>query len=126
MKLAHALATLGLDPSGRVALDVGASTGGFSDVLLQRGIERVYAVDVGREQLHPKLREESRLISYEGVDARELTAEHIPEPLDLIVCDASFISLEKLLAVPLSFAHSGGRLIALFKPQFEVGRQYVG
>ena len=126
VKLAHALDQLGLDPSGQIALDVGASTGGFSDVLLQRGIKQVYAVDVGRGQLHPKLLGDARIISFEGLDARQLSSEHIAEPVDLIVCDASFISLEKLLGVPLSFARPGGTLITLFKPQFQVGRAHIG
>ncbi|MEL6828677.1 MAG: TlyA family RNA methyltransferase [Pseudomonadota bacterium] len=126
VKLAHALEVTACDSAECVAIDVGASTGGFSDALLQRGAKRVYAIDVGRGQLHPKLAEEARLISIEGMDARKLTAEHVSEPVDLIVCDASFISLEKLLEVPLSFGREGTRLIALFKPQFQVGRAAVG
>lgn len=126
VKLAHALEMSGIDPSGLTALDVGASTGGFTDVLLQKGANAVYAVDVGRDQLHSKLRAHPRVFSFEGVDARELSSEQIPERIDLIVCDASFIALEKLLEVPLSFAADGARLVTLFKPQFQVGRAHIG
>lgn len=126
VKLAHALDTTGMDVTGCVALDVGASTGGFTDVLLRRGATRVYAVDVGRDQLHPSLRDDLRVLSFEGFDARKLSASALPEPVDLIVCDASFIALEKLLQVPLSFARSGARLVTLFKPQFQVGRAHIG
>jgi len=121
LKLAHALDVFGIDPAGLVCLDVGASTGGFTDVLLARGARRVYAVDVGRGQLHPKLRDEPRLVSLEGVDARALTAHEIAEPPALVVCDASFIGLAKVLPRPLALAAPNARLVALVKPQFEAG-----
>lgn len=126
IKLDHALAELGWDVCGAVAIDVGSSTGGFTDVLLSRGAARVYAVDSGSNQLAWKLRQDERVIVHEQTSARILTAEHIPEPVDMIVCDASFIALSKVLPVPLSFARSGARLVALVKPQFEAERQEVG
>ncbi|MGV3479997.1 MAG: TlyA family RNA methyltransferase [Sphingobium sp.] len=126
IKLAHAIAHFGWDVTGAVAIDVGSSTGGFTDVLLTNGAARVYAVDSGTNQLAWKLRQDSRVIVHEKTSARILTAEHIPEPVDLIVCDASFISLAKVLDVPLSFVRAGARLIALIKPQFEAGREEVG
>ena len=126
VKLAHALDALGWDVAGVVALDVGSSTGGFSDVLLSKGAGRVYAVDVGTNQLAWKLRQDPRVIVHEQTNARNLTAAHIPEPIDIIVCDASFIGLAKVLAAPLGFARSGARLVALIKPQFEAGRTEVG
>ena len=126
IKLDHALAELGWDVTGTVAIDVGSSTGGFTDVLLSRGAARVYAVDSGTNQLAWKLRQDTRVIVHEQTSARILTAEHIPEPIDLIVCDASFIALSKVLAVPLSFAKPDARLIALIKPQFEATRGEVG
>ena len=125
LKLAHALDVFNVDPTEAHCLDVGASTGGFTEVLLANDAVSVVAVDVGRDQLHPKLREDPRVLSLEATDARELTAAQAGTP-DLIVCDASFISLHKLLAVPLSFASQGAKLIALFKPQFEVGRAHIG
>lgn len=121
LKLAHALDVFGVDPAGLVALDVGASTGGFTDVLLTRGARRVYAVDVGRGQLHPKFKDEPRVVSLEGVDARTLTRHEIADPPDLVVCDASFIGLLKVLPKPLELAAPQARLIALVKPQFEAG-----
>lgn len=126
VKLAHALDVAGIDVAGLTVLDVGASTGGFTDVLLRRGATRIYAVDVGRDQLHSTLREDSRVLSFDGVDARQLSDKQIPEPVDLIVCDASFIALEKLLEVPLSLARPGAQLVTLFKPQFQVGRAHIG
>jgi len=104
VKLAAALDAFGIDPTGRVCLDVGASTGGFTHVLITRGAARVYAVDVGRDQLHPKLRGDARVTSLEQTDARTLTRALIPEPPTLIVCDASFIGATKVLAVPMSLA----------------------
>jgi len=121
LKLAHALDVFGIDPTGLVALDVGASTGGFTDVLLTRGARLVYAVDVGRGQLHPKFRDEPRVVSLEGVDARTLTRHEIAEAPDLVVCDASFIGLAKVLPKPLQLAAPKSRLVALVKPQFEAG-----
>ena len=126
IKLAHALDRFAIDPEGEVALDVGASTGGFTDVLLARGAARVYAVDVGRGQLAWKLRQDSRVVVLEGVNARRLSRAEVPEPVDLIVCDASFIGLETVLPAPLALAAPGARLVALIKPQFEAGRENVG
>ena len=123
-KLDAALDELGIDVGGRVALDVGSSTGGFTDCLLQRGAVRVYAVDVGKGQLDWKLRTDARVVVMEGVNAREGVT--LPEPVDLVVADVSFISLR--LALPPSFAHlsDGGDVVALVKPQFEAGREAVG
>lgn len=126
LKLAHALDVFGVHPAGRHCLDIGASTGGFTDVLLQRGAASVIAVDVGRGQLHEKIATDPRVTSLEATDARSLTANMIGEAPSLIVCDASFISLAKLLEVPLSLAAKGAELVTLFKPQFEVGREFVG
>jgi len=126
IKLAHALDHAGWDVAGAVAIDVGSSTGGFTDVLLTKGAARVYAVDSGTNQLAWKLRQDERVIVHEQTSARILTSAHIPEPVDLIVCDASFIGLAKVLEVPLSFAKPGARLAALIKPQFEAGRGEVG
>jgi len=126
IKLDHALTHLGWDVAGAVAIDVGSSTGGFTDVLLSRGAVRVYAVDSGTNQLAWKLRQDERVIVHEQTSARILTSEHIPEPIDLIVCDASFIALSKVLPVPMSFARAGARLVALIKPQFEAERHEVG
>ena len=123
-KLDAALDELGLDVAGRTALDIGASTGGFTDCLLQRGVVRVYAVDVGKGQLEWKLRNDARVVVMEGVNAREGVT--LPEPVDLIVADVSFISLR--LALPPSLAHlrEDGDVVALVKPQFEAGREAVG
>jgi len=126
IKLDHALTHLGWDVTGAVAIDVGSSTGGFTDVLLTRGAARVYAVDSGTNQLAWKLRQDDRVIVHEQTSARILTAAHIPEPIDLIVCDASFIALSKVLPVPMTFAKEGARLVALIKPQFEAERHEVG
>ena len=126
VKLAHGLDHFGWDVTGAVAIDVGSSTGGFTDVLLSRGAARVYAVDSGTNQLAWKLRQDPRVVVLEQLSARLLTAEHIPEAVDLIVCDASFIGLAKVLEVPLSFAKPAARLMALIKPQFEAGRDEVG
>jgi len=126
VKLAHGLDHFGWDVTGAVAIDVGSSTGGFTDVLLSRGAARVYAVDSGTNQLAWKLRQDDRVIVHEQTSARILTAAHIPEPVDLIVCDASFIALAKVLAVPLGFARPAARALVLVKPQFEAGRDEVG
>lgn len=126
IKLAHGLDHFAIDPAGAVAIDVGSSTGGFTDVLLSRDAARVYAVDSGTNQLAWKLRQDERVVVHEQTSARVLTAAHIPEPIDVIVCDASFIGLAKVLDVPLGFARPGARLIALIKPQFEAGRDEVG
>lgn len=126
LKLVAGLDAFNIDPSGRICLDVGSSTGGFTEVLLQRGAARVYAVDVGRDQLHDSLKSDLRITSLEATDARVLTRAEIPESPSLIVCDASFISLAKVLGVPLSLASDDAEVIALFKPQFEVGRDFIG
>ncbi len=126
LKLDHAVQHFGLDVGGRVCIDVGSSTGGFTDVLLSHGAARVYAVDVGKGQLAWRLRTDERVVVLEGVNARHLTQAHIPEPIDAIVCDASFIGLSIVLAQPLTFARSGAWLAALIKPQFEAGRALVG
>lgn len=126
IKLAHALEHFGWDVTGAVAIDVGSSTGGFTDVLLTNGAARVYAVDSGTNQLAWKLRQDARVVVHEQTSARILTPTHIPEPIDLVVCDASFIGLAKVLDVPLGFVRPGGRLAALIKPQFEAGREEVG
>ena len=126
VKLAHALDHFNVDPTGRVALDVGASTGGFTDVLLQRGARLVYAVDVGHGQLDWRLRNDPRVVVLERTNARHLTHALIPQPADLVVCDASFISLSLVLPAALQLAPAGGRLVALIKPQFEVGKGRVG
>jgi len=126
LKLAHALDHFEVDPQGGVALDIGASTGGFTDVLLQRGARRVYAVDVGHGQLDWRLRNEPRVVVLERTNARYLTTELVPEPIDLVVCDASFISLRLALPPALRLTHPDARLVALIKPQFEVGKGRVG
>ncbi|BAV66080.1 TlyA family RNA methyltransferase [Sphingobium cloacae] len=126
IKLAHALDHFAIDATGLTAIDVGSSTGGFTDVLLTRGAAKVYAVDSGTNQLAWKLRSDPRVIVHEQTSARILTADHIPEPVQIIVCDASFISLAKVLERPMSFAASGAILVALIKPQFEAGREEVG
>ena len=122
VKLAHALDHFAIDPGGVTALDIGASTGGFTDVLLTRGARRVYAVDVGHGQLAWKLRQDARVVVYERVNARNLGREQIPEPVDLVVCDASFIGLATVLPAPLALAAEEAALVALVKPQFEAGR----
>jgi len=126
IKLDHGLTHFGFDVTGAIALDVGSSTGGFTDVLLSRGATKVYAVDVGTNQLAWKLRQDPRVVVLEQTNARHLTSEHVPEPIDIIVCDASFIGLAKVLEAPLKLANRGGKLVALIKPQFEAGREEVG
>ena len=126
VKLAYGLDHFGIDPSGLTALDVGASTGGFTDVLLARGAARVFAVDVGHGQLAWKLRMDARVIVLERTNARALSQAQVTEPVDLVVCDASFIGLKTVLPVPLAFAMPGAQLVALIKPQFEVGPARVG
>jgi 23S rRNA (cytidine1920-2'-O)/16S rRNA (cytidine1409-2'-O)-methyltransferase len=126
VKLAHALDHFAIAADNAVALDIGASTGGFTDVLLARGARRVYAVDVGHGQLAWKLRQDPRVVVLERRNARHLTRDDIPEPPDLIVCDASFISLTIVLPAALALAAPEARLVALIKPQFEVGKGRVG
>ena len=126
LKLEKGLAHFAADPTGLVCLDIGASTGGFTDVLLTKGAAKVYAVDVGHGQLAWKLRSDPRVVVLERTNARYLTPEQIPEPLDMIVCDASFIGLQTVLPAALALAAPGAILIALIKPQFEVGKERVG
>ena len=126
LKLAHALDHFAIDPARGIWLDVGASTGGFTDVLLSRGAARVYAVDVGHGQLAWKLRQDPRVVVLERTNARHLTRAQIPDALDGIVCDASFIGLEVILPTALALAAPSAHMIALIKPQFEVGPALVG
>jgi 23S rRNA (cytidine1920-2'-O)/16S rRNA (cytidine1409-2'-O)-methyltransferase len=126
VKLEFAFGHFAIDAVGRVALDIGASTGGFTDVLLARGAARVHAVDVGRGQLAWKLRQDPRVVVHEATNGRYLTGAQIPEPIDLITCDASFIGLLTLLPAPLSLADDRAQLVALIKPQFEAGARAVG
>ena len=126
IKLAHAIEHFGLDPAGAVAMDIGSSTGGFTDVLLTHGAAHVFCVDSGTNQLAWKLREDPRVTVLEQLSARLLTPEHITRPCNWVVCDASFISLAKVLDVPLRLAAPQCQLVALIKPQFEVGREEVG
>lgn len=126
LKLDHALTLWPVRAEGRIALDVGASTGGFTEVLLSRGAAKVYAVDVGRGQLHPKLATDPRVVNLEATDARALTRALIPDAPALVVCDASFIGLAKVLPSALRLATPNADLVALVKPQFEVGPERVG
>lgn len=126
LKLVKGLDCFAIDPAGLTAIDVGASTGGFTDVLLTRGAAKVYAVDVGHGQLAWKLRQDPRVVVMEKTNARHLTAADIPDPLDLVVCDASFIGLEVVLPAAMALTRPGARLVALIKPQFEVGKGRVG
>ena len=126
IKLAHAIEHFGLDPNGAVAMDIGSSTGGFTDVLLSKGAARVFAVDSGTNQLAWKLRQDARVTVLEQTSARVLTPDLIDAACDWVVCDASFIGLAKVLEVPLRLAAPSCRLVALIKPQFEVGRAEVG
>ncbi|MEH6701259.1 TlyA family RNA methyltransferase [Parasphingorhabdus sp.] len=126
IKLDHGLQYFDIDVSGMIAMDVGSSTGGFTDVLLTGGADKVYAVDSGTNQLAWKLRQDDRVVVHEQTSARILTDQHIPEKVDIIVCDASFISLVKVLERPLEFANERAILVALVKPQFEAERNDVG
>lgn len=126
LKLIAGLDAAGIVVSGKVCLDAGASTGGFSQVLVERGAARVYAVDVGHGQLHERLLREPLVVSLEGCDVRSLDTTLIPEPIDLLVCDISFVSVVKVLATPLALCAPGAKAVILFKPQFEVGRENVG
>ncbi|MBL8545729.1 MAG: TlyA family RNA methyltransferase [Hyphomonadaceae bacterium] len=121
VKLEAALDAFGVDPAGRVCLDVGSSTGGFTQVLISRGAARVYAVDVGRDQLHASLRSDERIVRLEQTDARGLTRARIVEAPSLVVCDASFIGAAKVLATPFALAAEHADAIVLIKPQFEAG-----
>ena len=126
VKLAAALDRFGLDPAGRIAIDVGASTGGFTQVLLEQGATRVYAVDVGRDQLHASLKDDPRVVALEACDARTLDRAMVPDAIEAIVADVSFISLRKVLPAVLALAAPGCWLVTLVKPQFEVGREGIG
>jgi 23S rRNA (cytidine1920-2'-O)/16S rRNA (cytidine1409-2'-O)-methyltransferase len=126
LKLEGALDAFELDPAGLVVADFGASTGGFTDCLLQRGASRVYAIDVGYGQLHMQLRNDERVVVMERTNARHLTAASLPEPMDLVVIDASFIGLDKLLPAAHAVLRPEGEIVALVKPQFEVGRAKIG
>lgn len=126
LKLAHALSMFAVEVAGKSCLDLGASTGGFTDVLLQSGARHVTAIDVGHGQLHPKIAGDARVTAYEGLNARDLTPAHLRFAPEIIVCDLSFVSLHKVLPVPLSLAAPDTVLVALFKPQFEVGPDHVG
>jgi 23S rRNA (cytidine1920-2'-O)/16S rRNA (cytidine1409-2'-O)-methyltransferase len=125
VKLAAALDHFSFDPAGHVCLDVGASTGGFTQVLLARGARRIYAVDVGSGQLHPSLRDEPTVTAFEATDIRSLAADRLPEPPDFVTADVSFISLKLVLPPALSLARMPARLVALVKPQFEAGRRHL-
>jgi 23S rRNA (cytidine1920-2'-O)/16S rRNA (cytidine1409-2'-O)-methyltransferase len=126
LKLVHALDAFALDPTGRVALDIGASTGGFTDVLLARGAARVHAVDVGHGQLAWRLRSDPRVVAHERTNARHLTAATLGEPVGVLVCDASFIGLATVLPAGLALCAPGAWAVALIKPQFEAGPERVG
>jgi 23S rRNA (cytidine1920-2'-O)/16S rRNA (cytidine1409-2'-O)-methyltransferase len=126
LKLVHGLDRFGIDPKGRGCLDIGASTGGFTQVLLERGATHVTAIDVGHDQLAPEIRFDPRVTMIEGLNARDLSAAHLGHPLDLIVCDVSFISLQLALPPALALASTGTDLVALVKPQFEAGREALG
>ncbi len=124
-KLEYTLKRLGVEVRGRTALDVGSSTGGFTDCLLQHGAVRVYAVDVGRGQMHPRLRQDPRVVLYEKTDARSLTEEHVPEKVDILTVDVSFISLTRILPSVLPFLKEEGEALVLVKPQFELSPKEV-
>lgn len=126
VKMEGALDAFGVDPSGWVAADFGASTGGFTDCLLQRGATKVYAIDVGYGQLHPTLRSDERVVVMERVNARHLDESVLSEPMDAVVIDASFIGLGKLLPAAHAVLRVGGEVVALVKPQFEVGKERLG
>jgi len=125
-KLLAAFDHFGFEPKDAIAADIGASTGGFCEVLLTRGAQKIYAVDVGHGQLHESLKNSPRLVNLEGVNAKNITADIIPEPLDMVVSDVSFISLTKALPATLALCKDGAKLAALVKPQFEVGRKNIG
>jgi len=126
LKLVAGLDAGAIDVTGKACLDIGASTGGFTQVLMERGAARIYAVDVGHDQLHQRLKGSDRVVSMEGINARDLTAEMIAEPVDLLVSDVSFVSVIKVLGPPLALCTPTADAVILFKPQFEVGRRNVG
>jgi len=126
LKLERALRTYEIVPEGKICLDLGASTGGFTEVLLRAGAAKIYAVDVGSGQLHPKILADPRVVNLEKTHAKDLAPALIPDPIDIIVCDVSFISLKKALPFAMALAAPKARLVALIKPQFEVGRSQIG
>ena len=126
LKLLAGLDAGEIEATGKTCLDVGSSTGGFTQVLLERGAEKVFAVDVGHEQLHRRLKGNRRVVSLEGTNARDLTRDEIPEPIDILVSDISFVSVIKVLEAPLALCAQRADAVILFKPQFEVGRDFVG
>jgi 23S rRNA (cytidine1920-2'-O)/16S rRNA (cytidine1409-2'-O)-methyltransferase len=126
LKLVAGLDASDIDPTGRTCLDLGASTGGFTQVLLERGAAKVYAVDVGHDQLHESLRADPRVISLEGVNGRDLDPQIIPDPIELLVSDVSFVSILKVIDPVLALTAPGAEAIILIKPQFEVGRENIG
>ena len=126
LKLLAGLDAGAIDVRGRLCLDLGASTGGFTQVLVERGAAKVYAVDVGHEQLHPIVRALPQVLALEGVNVKDLTPAQIPEPVEVVVCDISFVSIAKVLAPPLALCRPGADAVLLIKPQFEVGREHVG
>ncbi len=126
LKLIAGLDAGKIDPEGKVCLDLGASTGGFTQVLMERGARRIYAVDVGHDQLSARLRGSDRVVSLEGVNGRDLDTTIIPDPVDLLVSDVSFVSVTKVLEAPLGLCAPGAEAVILIKPQFEVGRDKIG
>ena len=126
LKLVKGLEEFNVDVTDKICLDVGASTGGFTDVLLTNGAAKVYAVDVGHGQLAWKIRQDERVVVMERFNARHISSDDLPDPIDIIVCDASFIGLETILPAPMSLAAPGATILALIKPQFEVGKGRVG
>ena len=126
LKLIAGLDAGGIAVEGKTCLDVGSSTGGFTQVLMERGARLIYAVDVGQDQLHERLRGSNRIVSLEGQNAKDLDPDLIPEPIDLLACDISFVSLVKVLGAALGLCRSGADAVILIKPQFEVGRENVG
>jgi 23S rRNA (cytidine1920-2'-O)/16S rRNA (cytidine1409-2'-O)-methyltransferase len=126
LKLVAGLEAGGVSVAGKTCLDIGASTGGFTQVLLERGAARVYAVDVGHGQLEQRIRQDPKVVVMEGQNARDLTRAEVPEPIDLLTSDVSFVSVTKVLAAPLALLRPGADAIVLIKPQFEVGRAFIG
>jgi len=126
LKLIAGLDAGGIAPEGATCLDIGSSTGGFTQVLIERGATKIYAVDVGHDQLHQRLRGSNRVVSLEGVNARDLDRARIPEEIDLLVSDVSFVSVIKVLSAPLGLCRPGADAVILIKPQFEVGRENIG
>jgi 23S rRNA (cytidine1920-2'-O)/16S rRNA (cytidine1409-2'-O)-methyltransferase len=126
LKLIAGLDAAEIAVTGKVCLDLGASTGGFTQVLLERGAAKVFAVDVGHGQLSPVVADDPRVVAFEGLNARDLGSAQVPEPIDLLVCDISFVSVTKVLAAPLALCGPGAEAVILIKPQFEVGRDYIG